>query len=196
MKTTISQPADQLLYQALVARDARFDGVFFVGVTSTGIFCRPICTARTPKPENCRFFSTVSGARSAGFRACLRCRPELEPGAAPIDDARRIAGLIVSRLAEPFAAEATVQAMAEEHELSARQIRRILRKELGLSPSQLLRAQRLRVAKQLLLETDLRVIDIAYSSGFASLRRFNDAFKNDCGMPPRMFRKSARPAEV
>src|SRR4030095_648096 len=88
------------LYKALSARDSRFDGVFFVGVTSTDIYCRPICPARTPKAVNCRFFATPQEAEHAGFRPCLRCRPELAPGSAPVDDAHRIAQLIVQRLEE------------------------------------------------------------------------------------------------
>src|SRR5215831_8373924 len=86
------------LYRALAARDPRFDGVFFVGVTSTGIYCRPICPARTPKRTNCRFFNSAAQAEGARFRPCLRCRPELAPGLAPVDDAQRIARLIVERL--------------------------------------------------------------------------------------------------
>ena len=91
------------LYSALTARDSRFDGVFFVGVTSTGIYCRPICPAKTPKEANCRFFDTPQEAEQAGFRPCLRCRPELAPGSAPVDDAQRIAQLIVQRLEEGHA---------------------------------------------------------------------------------------------
>ena len=88
------------LYNALTARDSRFDGVFFAGVTSTGIYCRPICRVKTPKAANCRFFDTPQEAEQAGFRPCLRCRPELAPGNAPVDDAQRIAQLIVQRLEE------------------------------------------------------------------------------------------------
>src|SRR6187401_123553 len=88
------------LYKALTARDARFDGVFFVGVTSTDIYCRPICPVKTPKEANCRFFASPQAAEQAGFRPCLRCRPELAPGSAPVDDAQRIAQLIVQRLEE------------------------------------------------------------------------------------------------
>src|ERR687896_825230 len=88
------------LYSAFASRDPRFDGVFYVGVTSTGIYCRPVCTARTPKPANCRFFDSAEAAEKARFRPCLRCRPELAPGSAPVDDARRIAGLIAQRIDE------------------------------------------------------------------------------------------------
>src|SRR4030095_5165233 len=92
--------AERRLYSALTARDSRFDGVFFVGVTSTDVYCRPICPAKTPHETNCRFFDTPQEAEQAGFRPCLRCRPELAPGTAPVDDAQRIAQLIVPRLQE------------------------------------------------------------------------------------------------
>lgn len=88
------------LYNALVSRDPRFDGVFFVGVTSTGIYCRPVCTARTPKAANCRFFDSAAAAEKASFRPCLRCRPELAPGNAPVDDGQRIAALVAHRIEE------------------------------------------------------------------------------------------------
>lgn len=185
---------DEIFYEAYTARDARFDGVFFLGVTSTGIFCRPICPARTAKRDNCRFFATAAEAARAGFRPCLRCRPELAPGAAPVDDARRITQLIVSRLEEPFGGETNVEELARDHEVSSRQLRRIVRGQLGVSPRELLQAERLRVARRLLVETELRVIDVAFASGFGSLRRFNDAFIRECGMTPTVFRRGARNA--
>src|SRR6202790_119762 len=123
-------PDHRRLYSALTARDSRFDGVFFVGVTSTGVYCRPICPAKTPKAANCRFFRTPQEAEQAGFRPCLRCRPELAPGSAPVDDSQRIAQLIVQRLEEGLTDEqSALEAMAGEFELSSRQIRRIIRKE-------------------------------------------------------------------
>src|SRR5687768_5054237 len=88
------------LYNAYASRDPRFDGVFFIGVTSTGIYCRPVCSARTPKAANCRFFNSAEAAEKASFRPCLRCRPELAPGNAPVDDARRIASLLANRIEE------------------------------------------------------------------------------------------------
>src|SRR4029077_16981976 len=146
----------------LTARDARFDGVFFVGVTSTGIYCRPICPAKTPKEANCRFFDTPQEAEQAGFRPCLRCRPELAPGSAPVDDAQRIAQLIVQRLEEGHLDEkAGLEEIAHEFELSSRQIRRIAKKEWGPPPIQLLLTRRLLLAKQLLTETMLPVTEIA-----------------------------------
>jgi AraC family transcriptional regulator, regulatory protein of adaptative response / DNA-3-methyladenine glycosylase II len=181
------------LYNALTARDARFDGVFFVAVTSTGIYCRPICRVKTPKAANCRFFDTAQEAEHAGFRPCLRCRPELAPGNAPVDDAQRIAHLMVQRLEEGQLDEAAgLEAIADQFELSSRQIRRIVQKELGVPPIQLLLTRRLLLAKQLLTETTLPMTEVAFASGFSSLRRFNDAFTRRYRMPPTRLRKSVK----
>jgi AraC family transcriptional regulator, regulatory protein of adaptative response / DNA-3-methyladenine glycosylase II len=180
------------LYKALATRDSRFDGVFFVGVTSTGIYCRPICPVKTPKPANCRFFATAQETEQAGFRPCLRCRPELAPGSAPVDDSQRIAHLIVQRLEEgSFDEKAGLEHIASQFELSSRQIRRIVHKELGVPPIQLLQTRRLLLAKQLLTETALPVTEIAFASGFSSLRRFNDAFRGRYTMPPTRLRRKA-----
>jgi AraC family transcriptional regulator of adaptative response / DNA-3-methyladenine glycosylase II len=178
-------------YQALSARDRRFDGLFFVGVTSTGIYCRPICPARTPRAANCRFFASAQEAEQARFRPCLRCRPELAPGNAPVDDSQRIAQLIVQRLEEGgIDNDAGLELIADQFELSSRQIRRIIRKELGVAPVQLLQTRRLLLAKQLLTETRLPVTQIAYASGFSSLRRFNDAFSSRYRLAPTGLRKA------
>jgi AraC family transcriptional regulator of adaptative response / DNA-3-methyladenine glycosylase II len=184
------------LYRALTSRDSRFDGVFFVGVTSTHIYCRPICPVKTPRKANCRFFPTPQEAEQAGFRPCLRCRPELAPGNAPVDDGQRIAQLIIERLQEGhFDERAGLEDIASDFELSSRQIRRIVRKELGVAPIQLLLTRRLLLAKQLLSETALPVTEIAFASGFSSLRRFNDAFSRRYRMPPtRLRRRTAEDA--
>jgi AraC family transcriptional regulator of adaptative response / DNA-3-methyladenine glycosylase II len=180
------------LYSALTARDARFDGVFFVGVTSTDIYCRPICPARTPRERNCRFFDTPQEAEQAGFRPCLRCRPELAPGTAPVDDAQRIARLIVQRLEEGgLDEESGLEAVAAQFELSSRQIRRIVQAQLGVPPVQLLLTRRLLLAKQLLTETTLPITEVAFASGFSSLRRFNDAFSRRYAMAPTGLRRTA-----
>jgi AraC family transcriptional regulator of adaptative response / DNA-3-methyladenine glycosylase II len=183
---------DKGRYKALLARDTRFDGVFFVGVTSTGIYCRPICPVKPPKEVNCRFYSSAQEAEQAGFRPCLRCRPELAPGNAPVDSAQRIAHQIVRRIEEGMTDErAALEAIAGEFELSSRQMRRIIQKELGVPPIQLLLTRRLLLAKQLLTETKLPVTEVAFASGFASLRRFNDAFSSRYRMPPTRLRKKA-----
>ncbi|HEV2694200.1 MAG TPA: AlkA N-terminal domain-containing protein, partial [Verrucomicrobiae bacterium] len=180
------------LYKAVLARDLRFDGLFFVAVTSTRIYCRPICPVKPPKEVNCRFYNTAQEAEQAGFRPCLRCRPELAPGNAPVDNSQRIAQLVVQRIEEGATEETSaLEAIAAEFELSSRQIRRIVQKELGVPPIQLLLTRRLLLAKQLLTETKLPVTEIAFASGFASLRRFNDAFTTRYGMPPTRLRKKA-----
>lgn len=180
------------LYNALSSRDPRFDGVFFVGVTSTGIYCRPVCTARTPKAANCRFFESAEAAEKARFRPCLRCRPELAPGNAPVDDARRVAALIVQRIDEGMLDDGGgLERIAARFGWSARQIRRIVQQELGVSPMQLVLTRRLLLAKQLLTDTRLPMSEVAFASGFSSLRRFNDAFGGRYGMPPTRFRRSA-----
>jgi AraC family transcriptional regulator of adaptative response / DNA-3-methyladenine glycosylase II len=180
------------LYSALAARDPRFDGVFYVGVTSTGIYCRPVCTAKTPKAANCRFFSSAAAAEKARFRPCLRCRPELAPGNAPVDDARRIASLLANRIEEGILDNgASLEDIAARFGWSSRQIRRMVHKELGVSPIELVLTRRLLLAKQLLTETTLPVIDVAFASGFSSLRRFNDAFSARYGMPPTRLRRAA-----
>jgi len=181
-------------YKALLARDPRFDGIFFVGVTSTGIYCRPICPVKPPKEVNCRFYKSAQEAELAGFRPCLRCRPELAPGKAPVDNSQRIAHQVVQRIEEGNIEEkAALEAIAAEFELSSRQVRRIILKELGVPPIQLLLTRRLLRAKQLLTETKLPVTEIAFASGFSSLRRFNDAFCTRYGMPPSRLRKNAGP---
>lgn len=179
-------------YQAYASRDPRFDGVFYIGVTSTGIYCRPICPARTPKASNCRFYDSAEAAEKDSFRPCLRCRPELAPGSAPVDDARRIAHLLMQRIDNGLIDHnAGLEAIAEQFELSSRQIQRIVQKELGVSPIELIQTRRLLLAKQLLTETVLPVTEIAFASGFSSLRRFNGAFLTRYGMAPSRLRKKA-----
>ena len=188
---------DNAAYQAMTSHDPRFDGVFFVGVTSTGIYCRPICPVKTPMRKNCRFFESAEAAEKESFRPCLRCRPELAPGLAPVDDAHRIAHLIAHRMAEGLADEgASLEGIAAQFELSSRQLRRIVQKELGVSPIELLQTRRLLLAKQLLTETRLPVTEIAFASGFSSLRRFNDAFSKQYRMPPSRLRREAADQDV
>ncbi len=183
---------DRAAYQALTSHDPRFDGVFFVGVTSTWIYCRPICPAKTPLKKNCRFFASAFAAEKAFFRPCLRCRPELAPGHAPVDRSHRLAHLITRRIDEGLIDDgAGLEEIATEFGLSSRQLRRIVQKELGVSPIELMQTRRLLLAKQLLTETKLAVTEIAFASGFSSLRRFNDAFGAQYRMPPSGLRKRA-----
>ncbi len=183
---------DDAAYDALKSHDPRFDGIFFVGVTSTGIYCRPICPARTPRRRNCRFFESAEAAEKAAFRPCLRCRPELAPGHAPVDQARRIAHSMTRRIDEGLIDDgAGLEEIAAEFGISSRQLRRIVQKELGVSPVELMQTRRLLLAKQLLTETTLPVTEIAFASGFSSLRRFNDAFRAQYRMPPTRLRRQA-----
>jgi AraC family transcriptional regulator of adaptative response / DNA-3-methyladenine glycosylase II len=187
-----SMIAANAAYNALTSRDRRFDGVFFVGVTSTGIYCRPICPVKTPMQKNCRFFESAEAAEKASFRPCLRCRPELAPGNAPVDNAQRIAHLMVHRINEGlFDDESGLEEIAAQFALSSRQLRRIVQEELGVSPIELMQTRRLLLAKQLLTETKLPVTAIAFASGFSSLRRFNDSFSSRYRMPPTRLRKEA-----
>ncbi|TDS71613.1 DNA-3-methyladenine glycosylase II [Pantoea sp. PNA 14-12] len=178
-------------YQALTSRDTRFDGVFFVGVTSTGIYCRPICPVKAPMQKNCLFFNSAEAAEKAHFRPCLRCRPELAPGNAPVDNAHRVADRLVQRIEEGLLeAHSGLDAIAAEFGISARQLRRIVQQELGVTPLELKQTRRMLLAKQLLTETTLPVTEIAYASGFGSLRRFNDVFQARYRMTPGALRKS------
>src|SRR6187455_868237 len=146
---------DRRLYKALAARDSRFDGVFFVGVTSTGIYCRPICPVKTPQERNCRFFQTAQETEAAGYRPCLRCRPELAPGSAPMDAVRRVSRLAVARIEEGFLCDADMEDLAAEFSLSSRQLRRVVEHEYGVTPVELAQTRRLLLAKQLLTDTQL-----------------------------------------
>jgi AraC family transcriptional regulator of adaptative response / DNA-3-methyladenine glycosylase II len=175
-------------YLAICARDRRFDGVFFTGVTTTGVYCRPVCPAKTPKPQNCRFFSTAAAAESAGFRPCLRCRPELSPGDRllnhdPVHSA--LASIRTGQLGKRAIGE-----MAAELNLSERQLRRLFVRELGLPPVVFAQTHRLLFAKHLLQETSLSMIDVALSSGFGSVRRFNTLFRQRYAMTPGEVRRA------
>ncbi|OJW17867.1 MAG: hypothetical protein BGO49_30715 [Planctomycetales bacterium 71-10] len=180
-----------LCYRALSARDPRFDGVFFVGVTSTGVYCRPICPARTPGRERCRFYPVAAAAEREGFRPCRRCRPELAPGAAPVDAVGRTARLAASRIAAGAMDGRGLDALARELGVGPRHLRRAIRRELGVSPVELAQTHRLLLAKRLLTDTSLPIIDVAFSSGFASVRRFNALFRSRYRLTPGDLRKSA-----
>jgi AraC family transcriptional regulator of adaptative response / DNA-3-methyladenine glycosylase II len=184
---------DQTCYRALAARDARFDGIFFVGVTTTEIYCRPVCTARTPGRDRCRFFHNAALAERAGFRPCLRCRPELAPGHAPIDAVGRTARQAAARIeAGALNDGGSVEQLARELGLGPRQFRRTIRQEFGVSPVQLAQTNRLLLAKQLLTESQVPIIDVALASGFSSVRRFNALFRKHYDFTPTTMRRSNR----
>jgi AraC family transcriptional regulator, regulatory protein of adaptative response / DNA-3-methyladenine glycosylase II len=182
-------------YLALKTRDARFDGSFFTGVTSTGIYCRPVCRVRTPKRENCRFFGHAAQAESAGFRPCLRCRPELAPHslAWSIQDASSILAQQAARLLdEPESwgdGAPSVEQLAARLGVSDRHLRRIFEAQFGVSPVQYLQTRRLLTAKQMLADTALPIAQVALISGYASVRRFNAAFIEHYGLNPTALRR-------
>lgn len=178
--------------RALEARDARFDGVFFVGITSTGIYCRPICPARATLRRNRRFFSHAAAAERAGFRPCLRCRPELAPGLARVDAVPRLAQSAAGRIASGAMNGNGVEALAIELGVTGRQLRRAMRQELGVSPIELAQTHRLLLAKQLLTDTRLPMTQVAYASGFQSLRRFNALFRSRYRLNPVALRRGSR----
>src|SRR3954464_15782630 len=189
-------------YLALKAKDARFDGSFFTGVTSTGIYCRPVCRVRTPRRENCRFFAHAAQAEGAGFRPCLRCRPELAPQALrwSLQDASAVLAQQAARLLdepEAWPGEGpSVDALARRLGVSDRHLRRIFEAHLGVSPLQYLQTRRLLSAKQLLADTRLPVTEIALMSGFASLRRFNAVFAGHYGLSSSALRREGEGSEA
>ncbi|WP_295856574.1 AlkA N-terminal domain-containing protein [uncultured Xylophilus sp.] len=197
-------------YRALAAHDARFDGRFFTGVTSTGIYCRPVCRVRTPRRENCRFFALAAQAEQAGFRPCLRCRPELAPAAEAdgavwsVQDASALLAREAARqLDDPeigWSADgdlgAPVLRLAERLGVSDRHLRRIFEAQFGVSPLQYLQTRRLLAAKQLLTDTTLPVAEVATASGFGSLRRFQAAFRHHYGLAPGQWRRGSTAADA
>lgn len=186
---------DDNCYRALTARDTRFDGVFFVGVKTTGIYCRPICTARTPGRDRCRFFASAALAERAGFRPCLRCRPELAPGLAPVDHGRSVARAAAARIeAGALNNGGTLDDLAASFDLSGRQLRRVVRNELGVSPIELAQTNRLLLAKRLIAETQLPMTQIAFAAGFDSVRRFNATFRKHYRLTPSTLRRSTSKA--
>src|SRR5580704_14888504 len=161
-------------YQAAHSKDARFDGVFFIGVTSTGIYCRPSCPARTPKRENVRFYPTSASAQSAGFRACLRCRPDATPGSPEWNGRADVVARAMKLILDGAVDRDGVSGVAASLGYSERQLHRLLVAELGTGALALARAQRAQTARVLIETTTLSITDIAFAAGFASVRQFND----------------------
>lgn len=178
-------------YRAVQTRDARFDGRLFTGVISTQIYCRPVCPARTPRFENCRFFDSAAAAQEAGFRPCLRCRPETAPELL----SRRGTASTVSRALSLIADgaldgnDASVEALAERLGLCGRQLRRLFEKHLGASPLSVAQTRRVLFAKQLIQETGMPMAEVALAAGFGSLRRFNETFQALYQRPPSALRR-------
>lgn len=183
-------------YTAMRAHDARFDGRFFCAVSSTGIYCRPVCPVKPPKEENCTFFVSAAAAEAAGYRPCLRCRPELAPGLAPVDSGARLARCAALLMEEDCLAASKISDLAAALGITDRHLRRVFQAEYGVSPVQYLQTQRLLLAKSLLTDTHLSVTDVALAAGFGSIRRFNALFKTHYRLAPNRLRSpDPAPAE-
>ncbi|MEV5353627.1 AlkA N-terminal domain-containing protein [Streptomyces sp. NPDC052693] len=178
-------------YEAVRSRDARFDGVFFFAVETTGIYCRPSCPAVTPKRANVRFFPTAAAAQGSGFRACRRCRPDAVPGSAEWNVRADVVGRAVRLIADGVVDREGVAGLAARLGYSARQVQRQLTAELGAGPVALARAQRAHTARLLVQTTDLPITEIAFASGFASVRQFNDTIRAIYASTPSRLRAAA-----
>ena len=186
---------DDTLFTELLTHNTSFDGRFFVGVSSTGIYCRTVCNAKTPKRENCTFFPTAAAAEAAGYRPCLKCRPELAPDTPVSPDRVNIAHRAAEFIKEG-ASSRGIADIAYELGVSERQLRRVFEDEYGVSPAAYRNTCRLLLAKSLLADTDMPITQVAYSCGFSSVRRFNDAFSSQYRMPPSRLRQRAPVAKT
>src|SRR6266700_2593842 len=182
----------RICYRALKARDARFDGRFFVAVSSTRIYCRPVCTVKPPKRENCRFSPSAAAAESGGYRPCLRCRPELAPGNASVDATSRLAQAAASMMEDRALDQEGLDTIASRLGITDRHLRRAFGTEFGVSPVEFAQTQKLLLAKRLLTDTALPVTEVAFASGFSSVRRFNALFKQRYRLKPRQLRGPLR----
>ena len=175
-------------YQAAHSKDARFDGVFFIGVTSTGIYCRPSCPARTPKRENVRFYATAAAAQQAGFRACLRCRPDATPGSPEWNMRADVVARAMRLIRDGMVDREGVDGLARHLGYSVRQLNRVITAEVGTGPLALARAQRGQAARILLETTALPVAHVAFAAGFSSVRQCNETVRQIFADTPRGLR--------
>jgi AraC family transcriptional regulator of adaptative response / DNA-3-methyladenine glycosylase II len=178
-------------YEAFRSKDARFDGRLFVGVSSTGIYCRPVCPARVPKIENCTFFTSAAEAEKAGYRPCLLCRPELAPGQAPMDASHVLARKAARMLEENCSGGMSLAEAAAYLGCSDRHLRRVFQEEFHVTPVAYTETCRLLLAKNLLTDTALSVMDVAMAAGFGSARRMNELFKKRYHLTPTQLRRKA-----
>jgi len=181
-----------ICYRALQTRDARFDGRFFVAVRTTGIYCRPICPARTPNLENVEFHPSAASAQEAGFRPCLRCRPECSPALGSLGTSRTVTRAL-ALIGDGALDGGDVEALAGRLGLGERQLRRLFEQHLGASPVAVAQTRRVLLAKQLLHETRMPMTDVAFAAGFGSLRRFNETFQRLYRRPPSSLRRERAP---
>jgi AraC family transcriptional regulator of adaptative response / DNA-3-methyladenine glycosylase II len=183
------KPLDpNICYAAVKSRDERFDGRFFSGVTTTGIYCRPICPAPTPFKKNVLYFRCAAAAAAAGFRPCLRCKPEASPGTPEWNGHSETVARALQLISDGFLKYGSIESLADQLGMSTRQLRRLFQQQLGATPKAVANTYRIQLAKKLLDETTLSMSEIAFCSGFSSIRRFNDAFSHAYSMAPSRFR--------
>ncbi len=179
---------DNIYYEAYKLKDAKFDGTFFIGVISTRIYCRPVCTAKMPKRKNCRFFPTAIVAQNKGFRPCRRCRPELVPGFANVDVALFLAKSAKNLIEKGALDDHTVEQLSRRLGITSRHLRRIFIAKFGVTPIKFAHVNRLLLAEKLLKGTNSTITDVALKAGFNSIRQFNALFKQYYHMNPTQFR--------
>jgi AraC family transcriptional regulator, regulatory protein of adaptative response / DNA-3-methyladenine glycosylase II len=182
-----------LCYRAICSRDSRFDGQFFTAVTSTGIYCRPICPAPTPHAQHVRFYPCAAAAEAAGFRACRRCRPEASPGSSDWNVRADLVARALRLIADGVVDTEGVSGLAYRLAVSERHLHRELVAEIGVGPLALARTRRAQTARLLIDQTDLPLTTIAFTSGFASIRQFNDTMQVAFGCAPSAFRRRTQP---
>jgi AraC family transcriptional regulator, regulatory protein of adaptative response / DNA-3-methyladenine glycosylase II len=186
--TAFAGPDDEQRYQAAISKDARFDGVFFIAVTSTGIYCRPSCPAITPKREHMRFYRTAAAAQEGGFRACKRCRPDASPGSPEWNIRADVVGRAMRLIADGVVDRDGVSGLADRLGYEQRQVRRLITAELGAGPLAIARAQRAQTARVLTETTTLPLSEIAFAAGFTSIRQFNDTIREVFAVTPTQLR--------
>jgi AraC family transcriptional regulator of adaptative response / DNA-3-methyladenine glycosylase II len=182
----------QRCYTATKSRDPRFDGRFFIAVRTTGIYCRPICPANMPRPENIRFFVSAAAAGEAGFRPCLRCRPEASPGTPDWQGPSSTVSRALRLIGEGVLDEAGVDELARRLNIGSRHLRRLFVSHLGAPPIAVAQTRRIHFAKKLIDETMLSMTEVAFCAGFSSLRRFNAAIRRAYGQPPTRLRRTKK----
>ncbi|HEU4627145.1 MAG TPA: AlkA N-terminal domain-containing protein [Steroidobacteraceae bacterium] len=183
---------DNACYRAIATRDRRFDGRLFIAVKTTGVYCRPVCPARTPKRENVRFFASAAAAQEAGFRPCLRCRPETSPDLGAWRGTSNTVSRALALIEAGGLDETGVEALGERLGVGERQLRRLFKQHLGASPIAVAQTRRVLLAKQLIHDTQLPMAEVALAAGFGSVRRFNETFQALYGRPPSELRRSRR----
>jgi AraC family transcriptional regulator of adaptative response / DNA-3-methyladenine glycosylase II len=191
-RLSVVLPEPDTCYNAMLSRDQRFDGWFFVAVSSTGIYCRPSCPAKTPRRQNVRFYPTAAAAQAAGYRACLRCRPDAAPGSPEWNLRAGVAGRAMRLIADGLIDREGVDGLARRLAYSPRHLRRLLTDELGAGPLQLARAQRAQTARVLIETTALPFTEVAFAAGFSSLRQFNDTVRDVFALTPTELRRRRR----